>query len=67
MSDIANGLHTRWLEYHQEFMCGGSSRETVLAAYDDWTSAVDSERQDAFDARQGGTLLRSIGVKTDTP
>lgn len=64
MSDIADGLYTRWWAYHQEFMRGGSSREAVAVAYDDWTSAVDSGRQDAFDARQGGALLRSIGVKT---
>lgn len=56
-------LYDRWAAYHEGFLSGEASRETALAAYDDWLSSVEAPRHAAFEAREGGKLLKSIGVK----
>lgn len=57
-------LYDRWNAYHEQFLCGEASRETALSAYEDWLDAVEQPRHAEFEARQGGNLLRQIGVKS---
>lgn len=65
MTDATQHLYDRWEKYHEEFLCGNASRETALAAYDDWLSAVEAPRHAEHEAREGGKLLRQIGVGKD--
>jgi len=57
-------LHQRWLEYHAAFLRSEASDECVLGAYRDWVDSMYGPRHEAFQARQGAELLRSIGVKS---
>lgn len=58
-------LYLRWQEYHAQFLADEASRETVVAAYTDWADAVDSVRHEAFEAREGGKMLRWAGIIPD--
>ena len=66
-ADRAARLRHRWLEYDAEYQRGEASRECVLAAYTDWVDAVHAPRHEAFEAREGGKMLRDIGIRTQEP
>lgn len=63
-----DALRNRWQQYDRAYMGDRSvpfdaSREDVIAAYVDWVDAVDGAViQPAFEAREGGKLLRSLGI-----
>lgn len=63
MGERQDHLFDRWSAYHEAFLCGEASRETALSAYDDWLSSVDGPRHAAFEAEEGGKLLRGIGIR----
>lgn len=67
MRDGIRRLRQRWEEYDRKFRerhPDNVSAETVIAAYTDWADAMGGAVQDEFDARQGGHLLRGIGINT---
>jgi hypothetical protein len=64
-NDRTANLYRRWQEYHEQFLADEASRETIVAAYTDWADAVDSVRHEAFEAREGGKLLRWAGIIPD--
>lgn len=56
-------LEARWREYDALYRLDQCSYEAVMASYQDWASAIQSLRQDEFEARQGAKVLYDIGIQ----